>query len=166
MFTIIGDFHIPLRAKKIPGWILERIDDFIIATGDFTRKHVLDELKQYGKVVAVRGNMDEFELPPVQQLEIEGKRVVVVHGHQVYPRGDYDQLHEIAREFKADVLIHGHTHKYDVKYYRGILMLNPGTATGAWGGSYEGGTQSFIRVDPWKKVFIYVNGEEKCEYIA
>ncbi len=149
MYVVIGDFHVPERVKEIPKWIRNWLEshkaeiDGIFCTGDLTEYSVLAYLNSIAPTLCVRGNMDYLPLKEFEIVDKEGKRILLVHGHQVKPRGNKEQLYALARAAGADILIHGHTHRFEVQRYKGVLMINPGTATGAWGGSYEGGTESF-----------------------
>jgi putative phosphoesterase len=58
--------------------------------------------------------------------------VGLTHGHQVSPRGDRSQLELIAIEKRFNILISGHTHKEEIFLQKDILLLNPGSVTGAW----------------------------------
>ena len=136
--AVLGDMHIPNRADKIPDRLMAMLENFhpdmIICTGDFTEKSVLDMLIEIAPVKYVVGNMDYIKGPHRLKLRIGKFNVGVVHGHGIYPRGDPEQLHEVAMEMNVEVLISGHTHAPFVKLYKGVLLLNPGSATGAWGG--------------------------------
>ncbi len=134
---ILGDTHIPERAE----WLRKELVDFfesesfdlVVLTGDLTSKSVLNYFEKLGKVFAVRGNMDHLKLPDYCEFKVFGFKVGVVHGHQVYPRGNREMLSEIAKEKGVDILLSGHTHAVDV-YFGEKILLNPGSATGAWGG--------------------------------
>lgn len=164
----IGDLHIPERAKDIPVWIRKIIikerPDLILCTGDLTSSTPMQFLSLLAPVKRVKGNMDDAELPKRETVEAGGKRIGLVHGTEVHPRGDVEQLFRIAKEMGVDVLVHGHTHKLDAGEYRGILFVNPGSATGAWGGSSEGGPETFVilEIDEKGKVKIrkFKNGKE------
>jgi len=82
-------------------------------------------------------------------------RIGIIHGHQCIPTGDLDSLSAIARQMDVDVLISGHTHTYDscdleppfphdhssrfqAVEYDGRFFVNPGSATGAWTGLWNG----------------------------
>ena len=167
MYVVIGDFHIPDRAERIPAWIREWLEsqkreiDGILCTGDLTEYAVLAYMNSVAPTLCVRGNMDHLPLKDFEILDVGGTRILVVHGHQVRPRGNKEQLYALARAAGAEILVHGHTHRYDVDVYRGVLMINPGTATGAWGGSYAGGTESFavLELDPLR-VRVFADGKE------
>jgi len=135
---VLGDTHIPRRASWIPKEIVRFIEskvfDAVVCTGDLTDEKVLNYLKGLGKeFYVVEGNMDHLPLPQKQELTVDDVKIGVVHGHQVYPRGNRKQLKEIAIDMGVDLLISGHTHSPDV-YFDEVLLLNPGSATGVWGG--------------------------------
>lgn len=134
---ILGDTHIPRRAK----WLPRRIElflskekfDVVLCTGDLTDERVLEYLEGLGEVFVVRGNMDHLPFQEVRWLKVEDLKVGLIHGHQVYPRSNREQLKEIAVKMDVDLLVSGHTHSPDI-YLDDVLLLNPGSATGAWGG--------------------------------
>ena len=68
----------------------------------------------------------------------------LTHGSQIRPRGDHIQLEKFAIEKKINVLVSGHTHKEEVFLTtNGTLLINPGSATGAWS-FVASGIPSFI----------------------
>jgi len=144
----IGDFHVPDRAGKIPSWVRKKIQeenpDKLVCTGDFTSEKTLREVQKLGELVAVKGNMDWVDLPEHAVLKMDGFNVGVIHGSGIVPRGDLNQLAKYAKRMKSRVLIHGHTHKMSIQEQGGVLFINPGSATGVWGGSSEGGPQTFV----------------------
>ncbi len=137
VILVLGDTHIPRRASGIPESIERFLSsmsfDLVMCTGDLTGESVLQWLRKFGEVLCVRGNMDHLPLPEYAEAEVEGVRIGLIHGDQVYPRGDREQLNEIAEEKGVDVLVSGHTHSPDACKLSAIL-LNPGSATGVWGG--------------------------------
>lgn len=160
MILILGDTHIPSRAVDLPEWvkrIVERGWNFVIHTGDVNEGWVLEYLSHYGELVAVKGNTDFIHLPSYRVLDLPLGKTLVVHGHQVHPRGNLQALSTIADRFSANVVIHGHTHIVSLERCCGKLFINPGTATGSWGGSYRGGDESIIVVDE-EAIKIYING--------
>ena len=135
---VIGDFHIPERAERIPKKIVDKISkekfDLILCTGDLTERKVLEFLSSIAPVKWVMGNMDYLTGPLMEKVRIGDLRIGLIHGTEIYPRGDVRQLHMKARELGVNILISGHTHAADIKLVEGILLLNPGSATGVWGG--------------------------------
>lgn len=158
---ILGDSHIPSRRRDLPEWVKEIVErgwDIILHTGDVEEGWILEYLSRYGKLYAVRGNMDYLRLPEFRIIDTDLGRILLVHGHQVHPRGNVEQLVALGRTAGAKIVVSGHTHKPLMEEREGIILLNPGTATGAWGGSYEGGDESVIVVEDGR-VKLYVNGE-------
>ncbi|MDD5023193.1 MAG: metallophosphoesterase [Candidatus ainarchaeum sp.] len=163
---LIGDLHIPERAEKIPDWIIELLKkekfDLILCTGDLVYTSAVNELKKYAVVKAVQGNMDFLSLPEKEIVEIEGLKIGLIHGTQIHPRGNIEQLTAIAEEMNVDILVHGHTHKLKIEKLNGILLLNPGTATGVWGGIAGKAPETIIILEINKKVKIrkFESGKE------
>ena len=151
---IASDAHVPDREREVPKPVKELIEseapfDLVLYAGDLTGPEVLEWLKGLGdEVKVVRGNMDYLPLPEKEVVEVEGKRVLLLHGHQVRPRGNLDALSALASSEGAEVIVHGHLHKPLIKVHRGVLHLNPGSLTGAWGGSCLGGEPSFLILRP------------------
>lgn len=114
--AVISDTHGTLRpevAEKLKG--AERI----LHGGDITDKKTLDKLQQIAEVIPVRGNGDKEwagEIPGEVLLELYGKRIYMVHNKK--------HLSENAQD--ADIIIYGHSHKYDETIREGKLWLNPG----------------------------------------
>jgi putative phosphoesterase len=150
---LTGDSHIPRRASMVPDEIYSEINkqvvnnlfDFVFFTGDLINAPKLLEFLNNitsNKVFKVIGNMDYYggnrNLPQSQHLPISisnDRKITIglIHGHQVHPRGDHNQLESIALENGYNILVSGHTHKEEIYLTReGILLLNPGSITGAW----------------------------------
>lgn len=146
-----GDSHIPYRAEKLPSEFLSMLKkqkpDLLVITGDLVIAEVLKGVEGYAKrVIAVRGNMDEgelMELPIINDFEVGSIRFTVFHGHRIYPRGDPQQLHEIAKRRNAHIIITGHTHYPQILEYNGTIILNPGSVCGVYGGSGGYGTPTW-----------------------
>ncbi|MCD6195904.1 MAG: YfcE family phosphodiesterase [Staphylothermus sp.] len=139
---LIGDTHIPDRATRVPEKLLSIIEDgkpwdIVVFTGDFTGVDVYKWFLELGKkTYCVRGNMDYLPLPKTQKITISDIIVGVHHGDGVYPRGNPRGLTRIARELGVNILFTGHTHAPFIKYglTKEILLINPGSLTGVWGG--------------------------------
>jgi hypothetical protein len=162
----IGDSHIPNRAKQLPQKIYDKLDiltkenlfDFTFFTGDIIKfPELLDFLKLKTKkdLFIVMGNMDYYygnrNAPMYQKLDviIENKDKITLgltHGAQISPRGDHSQLENLAIEKNFNILISGHTHKEESFLTdKGILLVNPGSVTGAWS-FVASGIPSFIEL--------------------
>ncbi|MHA1266928.1 MAG: YfcE family phosphodiesterase [Candidatus Helarchaeota archaeon] len=150
-FLVIGDFHIPDRARQIPSEIWNFIQnlkfDMVLCTGDLTSPKLYDKLQSIAPTKNVVGNMDYYlgsrNFPTSVRIPLTYCNIGLTHGTGVRPRGDPDQLAIIALKLQVDILISGHTHAQSVKLHKNILLLNPGSATGSWGGGPSTGIPSF-----------------------
>ncbi|KAG8906537.1 Vacuolar protein sorting-associated protein 29 [Tulasnella sp. 417] len=178
LVLIIGDLHIPYRTpglppkfKKllVPGKIQQ-----IICTGNVCDRETYDYLRTIAvDVNVVRGDYDDKSFPFSQVIQHPSLKIGVIHGHQSIPVGDLDALSAMARVMDVDILISGHTHKFEATEFEGRFYINPGSATGAWSGaSMNETTPSFALMDVQGTVvvtYVYslVEGEvrvEKIEY--
>jgi len=139
---IIGDTHIPDRADHIPDKLLDIIEngkpwDIAVFTGDFTGLDVIEWFKKLGReTIYVAGNMDYIKRPLTQVFKVEDLAFGLHHGHGIEPRGDTRGLSHIASRLNVNILITGHTHSPFIKHgvTDNILLVNPGSLTGVWGG--------------------------------
>ncbi|CAG8495077.1 4389_t:CDS:2 [Paraglomus brasilianum] len=179
LVLVIGDLHVPYRVhdlplkfKKllVPGKIQQ-----IICTGNVCDKETFDYLRTVAADIhIVRGDYDEFANWPLSKIITHGPlRIGVLHGHQVIPVGDTESLSTVARQMDVDILLTGHTHRFEAFEYEGKFFVNPGSATGAYSGfSAEEVKPSFVLMDIQGSVvvtYIYqlIDGEvkvEKAEY--
>ena len=89
------------------------------------------------------------------------------------PWGDKGALALLQRQLDCDILVTGHTHKFEAFEIDRKFFINPGSATGAYGGLADDATPTFVLMDVQPtKVFSYVyelkDGEvavDKIEYI-
>uniref|UniRef100_T1H6D6 Vacuolar protein sorting-associated protein 29 n=1 Tax=Megaselia scalaris TaxID=36166 RepID=T1H6D6_MEGSC len=83
-------------------------------------------------VHVVRGDFDEnFNYPEQKVVTVGSFRIGLCHGHQVIP-GDPEALALIQRQLDVDILISGHTHKFEAYEHENKFYINPGSATGAY----------------------------------
>ena len=149
----IGDAHVPIRAKDLPPQVYKKLNeltqtslfDYTFFTGDvvnFPKLINFLKLKTKKNLFRVIGNMDYYygdrDSPKYQELVISfednGKLTLgLTHGSQIRPRGDHSQLENLAIKKEYNILISGHTHKEEIFLTKkGILLINPGSVTGAW----------------------------------
>lgn len=70
---------------------------------------------------------------PEQKVVTVGQfRIGLCHGHQVVPWGDTESLALVQRQLDVDILITGHTHKFEAFEHENKFYINPGSATGAY----------------------------------
>ncbi|ACX72130.1 phosphodiesterase, MJ0936 family [Methanocaldococcus vulcanius M7] len=131
LFGIISDTHIYDRAMELPKIVFDEFSnvDLIIHCGDITDKDVLEWLGDIADVIAVKGNMDYLNLPKQEILDVNDIKIGIIHGDEVFPRGDRLKLRLLGKEMGVDVLISGHTHTPFIDDCKDILLLNPGSPT-------------------------------------
>ncbi|TET30575.1 MAG: YfcE family phosphodiesterase [Candidatus Heimdallarchaeota archaeon] len=140
---VAGDLHIPSRVTMLHPKFLDILKrekwNYIVLTGDITIPKVLDRYIQHVKdpknLVVCRGNMDQMFLPEKPVFEVNNIKLGAFHGTGIYPRGDVAQLKQVAEEMNVNILFTGHSHLMLIHSDKDHLILNPGTATGASGGS-------------------------------
>lgn len=104
--------------------------DAIVHTGDFTAASVLDDLRGFGPVTAVQGNMDDAELraalPLSTTVEVEGLRIGLVHDG-----GPAAGRHARLREAfpGCELIAYGHSHLPEVWSDAEGWIVNPGSPT-------------------------------------
>ena len=77
---------------------------------------------------AVRGNCDYDErFPSSLLIDVQGKSVLAVHGHEHDVKQSLLGLYYNALETGADIVLFGHSHLYGAEMKEGILFLNPGS---------------------------------------
>lgn len=115
---VISDTHNLLRDEVIH--ILKECD-LIIHAGDLCNNEILERLKEITKTIAVKGNNDKdifkYKLEEEEIIEIEGKRIYVVHEIKNI-KGDLEGI---------DIVIYGHSHKYNFEIKDNITYINPGS---------------------------------------
>lgn len=149
---ITGDTHIPTRARTIPDTMRKVIEEnkpyyAVFFTGDLISENMLKFVKSLSKrAYIVQGNMDYLSLPEEVVTEVADIKIGMIHGHQIYPRGNIDGLTRIAKEMNVQILINGHTHyaKIIQPYSKSIVLVNPGSLTGVWSGGYASMRPSLI----------------------
>lgn len=81
------------------------------------------------KIVQVLGNCDNSSDKPATVIEdIEGKKLLITHGHLHNVKSNLDELIMHAKEIKADAAIYGHTHCAQNEIIDNILIFNPGSS--------------------------------------
>jgi len=154
---LLSDTHIPHRMTQLPKTVLDALAgvDVILHAGDVDDPAALEPLREIAPVYAVRGNLHILDLsdggaslPPVVELDLADKHVVLTHGHQpgllgliikgvrfvvnwagLLDNGWLNQRNarRLARIYpKADVIVFGHAHRAYVEWIGDKLLVNPG----------------------------------------
>jgi hypothetical protein len=108
-----------------------RAADLIVHAGDFSQLTVVEQLRSYGEVVAVHGNVDDVDvraqLPASAIVAAGARRIAVVHDAGPAP-GRLERLR--ARFPAADAVIFGHSHiPLHARAADGFQIFNPGSPT-------------------------------------
>ena len=76
----------------------------------------------------VAGNNDYFSaLPREQEFILDGKKILLTHGHYYGVSMGNERILEEGRGRTADVVMFGHTHRPCLEQYSDITLLNPGS---------------------------------------
>ncbi|MDI3518252.1 MAG: uncharacterized protein PWQ34_399 [Caldanaerobacter sp.] len=76
----------------------------------------------------VKGNCDFPTKDEIEKIvEIEGKKILLTHGHRYYVKYEYDPILERGKELGVDAVFFGHTHVPMISRHEDILLLNPGS---------------------------------------
>lgn len=150
MTTLVGvvaDTHCPEFVDRLPERLFKVLHgvQVVLHAGDVNAASTLDELARIAPVEAVRGDHDRTldSLPETRELMVEGRRIVLVHGHRsrwieepqtllwtlslgfFRPHGGLPR--SLRRRFPdADVIVYGHTHRAHTSRVDGALLFNPG----------------------------------------
>ncbi|MGC9071854.1 MAG: metallophosphoesterase [Acidilobus sp.] len=150
MIGVVSDSHDDLQSTRRAADYMRRAGvEAVIHLGDFIAPFTLRELAR-GVGVPIEGvlgnNDGEIELmlqaareynarveswPRIVQMG--GRRLLLMHG-----RGSADLTvevaHALAESGRFEGVLYGHTHKEELTYVRGVLILNPGPLSSAIGG--------------------------------
>lgn len=150
MIGIMSDSHDNLDAlKKAVAAFNNANVELVIHAGDMISPFTVNEIKNLNcDFKAVFGNNDGERdglryffkgicyYDDFQELEIEGKKFVVVHGT------NEDIVDALVKSEKYDVVIRGHTHQLEIKEGK-CMMINPGETCG-----YLSGKQTILLLEP------------------
>jgi vacuolar protein sorting-associated protein 29 len=94
----------------------------------------------------------------------------LVDALKVVPWGDLDSLAMLQRQLDVDILVTGHTHQFTAYKHEGGVVINPGSATGAYSNITYDVNPSFVLMDiDGLRVVVYVyeliDGEVKVDKI-
>ena len=114
---VLSDTHGLLRPE-----VMDQLQgcQAIFHGGDINKQEILDRLGEIAPVYVVRGNNDKEwaeYIPDTLLEEVCGLRIFMVHNKKYIP-GDLKNV---------DLVIYGHSHRYEEKVVEGIRFLNPGS---------------------------------------
>ena len=141
---VVSDTHNNLKNIEIIINLFNEIKvPIVIHTGDITNANTLEQFsKLNSKLIGVYGNNDRNELgleevaqknkfqfqDPPRKLSLLDKEIVIFH--------EPDKIDQFLSENKLiDVVLYGHTHRYENNTKNGVLFFNPGESAGMQIGS-------------------------------
>jgi putative phosphoesterase len=129
---VISDTHL----KKVTQQLMDIYDrylsgvDMIVHAGDLVSMDIVDFLSQKPLHV-VQGNMDEWDVKEQfdtkKIIEVNGFRLGLIHGWGS-PGGIEKRIRSEFDDVNA--IIYGHSHRPANHSDKGVLLFNPGTASG------------------------------------
>jgi len=123
--------------------------DMLIHCGDkYKDAEGFAERLNISVMIRVPGNCDLIsDKPLIIEEVIEGKKLLITHGHVHNVKEGINRLKEYAKERNADAVVYGHTHCAQNEIIDNILFFNPGSAI-----MPKCGTESFgiLEIEPDK----------------
>lgn len=118
--AVMSDTHGLLRPECVS--VLETCEA-VLHAGDVGKPEVLERLREKTLTYAVRGNVDR-EWAEALAPEIRGE----LYGFRFYMVHDKKQIREELTD--VDIVVYGHSHKYEMKKQGRTVYLNPGSCGG------------------------------------
>ena len=158
---VVSDTHNNLKNIEL---IINIFNDekvpIVIHTGDICNAITLEKFSKLNSdLIGVFGNNDrnesglkevaqknnfQFQEPP-RRLNLLGKEIVIFH--------EPDNIEQFLSENKeVDIVLYGHTHRYENNTRNGILFFNPGESAGIQKGSNAIGILDLINLEA-KRIF-------------
>ena len=114
---VLSDTHGLLRPE-----VLEALQgcEVILHGGDINKQSILDRLGEIAPVKVVRGNNDitwAEHIPETLRENVFGLNIFMIHNKKFIPK-DLTGI---------DLVVYGHSHKYEDKVIEGRRFLNPGS---------------------------------------
>ena len=114
----------------MPATVLDALGraDVVLHAGDVVDAGLLDELRAFAPVYAVRGNNDiGVDLPDTREFGVAGVRIAMVHDSGAR-QGREQRMRKLFPD--ADVVVFGHSHiPWNAIGIGGQLLFNPGSPT-------------------------------------
>jgi putative phosphoesterase len=127
---VVSDTHGAIIESVVNPLKAEENVDVLIHCGDKYRDaEKLSQMLRIKRMFRVPGNCD-FDFGNKEKillLDIEGKHLMITHGHIHHVKDGLERLKQYAAEKKVDAVLFGHTHIAHDEVDRGILYFNPGS---------------------------------------
>jgi uncharacterized protein len=132
LIAVIADTHLPRGVRRLPPECVRFLSEanLVLHAGDVVAESALAELRSFGPVHAVAGNMDhealQATLPKRCVLEIEGVQIGMVH--DAGPRAGREE--RLTAAFPGcSAVVYGHTHVPQLERHGDVWIVNPGSPT-------------------------------------
>jgi len=126
---VVSDTHGALLQPIINAMKKEENVDVLIHCGDkFKDAELLSKELGIKTLYRVPGNCDfDTKHKSMLFLELQGKYVLITHGHLQHVKDGMEILKKYAEDNHADIVLFGHTHKSFNEWDKNILYFNPGS---------------------------------------
>ncbi|RLF81735.1 YfcE family phosphodiesterase [Thermococci archaeon] len=157
LIGVMSDTHdnLPAIAKAVELFNREGVD-LVIHCGDYVAPFVKRELsKLKAPMKGVFGNNDGERRglkeaigveDEILEMDVEGIKIAVLHGT------DQRVVEAFVRSQLYDIVIRGHTHRYEIAELGRTILLNPGEV-----GGYVSGIKSVAFIDTQKREIKILN---------
>ncbi len=129
MIAVVSDTH-GQDGHRLHGMTEEAVTaaDFVLHAGDFVSESALDAFEAASnRLYGVYGNVDDeavrARLPQAQAVTVEGFHIALVHTVD----GGVTGLEMFGREWEADLVVFGHSHRPGYEWTGERGLLNPGS---------------------------------------
>ena len=131
---VISDSHCDRAALREAASRLQTVDQ-VVHLGDCAPDAQLLESLLPAPVLSVRGNCDYASSQPEEiTIQLGGVQALLCHGHRYQVKSTLQLLCYRAQEVEAHLALFGHTHRPLVTWEQGVLLVNPGSLSGGYGG--------------------------------
>jgi vacuolar protein sorting-associated protein 29 len=134
LVLVLGDFHVPERASKIPApfkrMLIPNRMQHVVCTGNVgSSMELWNEIRQLAPSFhCVAGDVDDDPnaYPETCVFQVGQFRIGAIHGHQLLPWGSKESVEHMRRKLRVDILVTGHTHQSAVLDENdGFYHINP-----------------------------------------
>lgn len=103
--------------------------DMWLHAGDYSQDAIYLATLAAVPVYAAKGNCDGQTNSKIDVfVEVADKKIWLTHGHRYSVKQGVFELVHLGRQYGMNVVIYGHTHLPDNRWYEDLLIFNPGSA--------------------------------------
>jgi uncharacterized protein len=120
-----GELYMLDKAVSLMGKI-----ELLLHLGDHYKDIIKLNLKYNYNIDYIAGNNDfAGKVKSEKLILVNNKRILLSHGHRYNVNNGLLNLKYKAEEEMAEIVLYGHTHKYNLEYINNTLFLNPGSVS-------------------------------------